>query len=1252
LSVSVTSSNLAVIPLPTINYPVTAPFPRTGSLVFAPVPYTSTLPGQPVTITVFVKDNGGTSNGGMDTIQQSFTVAVQAVNQPPRIAPVVDPVSKTNTFTVLENAPATTVNLSGIDAGQGDLVLNQTLTVKATSSNTSLIPDPVINYMSPNGTGTLTFTPVPFTSTPAGQPVTITVFVMDNGGTAFGGMDSVQETFSVVVLPVNQPPTLDPIPNPGTLLQNAPLQTVSLTGISAGQGDSTQTVSVNAAVTGGTAGSTLIPAANLGVQYNGGSTATLTFTPAAGVSGTAIITVTVMDNGGVSNNGVDTVTQQFTVTVLKVNQAPTLDQPSNPAPILENITTTPQTFTVPLTGISDGDTGTQTLSFSAVSSNPGLIPNPTIKYPATDPTTATLSFTPTPGVSSPQPVVITVSVKDNGGTANGGIDTVTKSFSVTILPVNSAPSINPIADQSTVENAPQQTINLSGIVNGTGNAAGQTLSVTATSSNTALIPNSGTGALTVQYTSPATTGSLTYTPVPGQSGTATITVVVSNGGTTTNGGANSTIETFTITVQGINQAPTLNAITVNPTVLENSTTPTNVALTGISDGDNGTQILTISAASSNALLIANPIAVNYTNPNSSGSLSFTPVHNAVGTATITVTVMDNGGVAFGGHDTVTRTFTVTIQPVNQQPSFTAINPPAVGENSGPQTLLNFALFNPGGGPNELNQTATYIVTSLTNPGLFDVDPAISPTGTLTYTPAPQTAGTATFTVQVMDNGGTAFGGINLSAPQTFTITVNSVNVAPSFVRGPNETVPENAPAQTLTGWATSISPGPANESNQIVNFIVSNNNNALFAAQPAIAPDGTLTYTPAPGTSGTATVTVSLHDNGGVANGGVDTSAPQMFTITVSPIAAPPVVVPMAPVSFTQGGTAGSVVVAMFSEANGGPASDFSATINWGDGTPPTAGTVILDSVATATSPATYSVLGNHVYTASGAFTISVSIVNHNGGSSVNATNVAVATSTSGFLNAQLSAASDSGPSNSDRVTNVTNPTITGTTLPGAQLTLVAQSSSGTLTSVATGTADSSGNFQLTSSALPDGTYNFMVTSTPSTPLAPTANVTVGPVVIDTVSPRIASVTLLPKTGQILITYTDVGDGLNLTSLTNKLSYLLVGKVTNVTAISSPSGSLNQETVALTLNGGKKIKSGSIVLALDAKGVNVIDQAGNSLAGTFISTPPGGNGVPTGPLSLKFTVKNGKVVVPKIKKAGLQVKSLSLPSGPVHHGRH
>jgi len=77
--------------------------------------------------------------------------------------------------------------------------------------------------------------------------------------------------------------------------------------------------------------------------------------------------------------------------------------------------------------------------------------------------------------------------------------------------------------------------------------------------------------------------------------------------------------------------------------------------------------------------------------------------------------------------------------------------------------------------------------------------------------------------------------------------------------------------------------GDTAEAGQTVQFIVSNNNPSLFSVQPSIAPDGTLSYTPAPNANGVATVTVVAKDNGGVVGGGKDTSAPATFTITVTP---------------------------------------------------------------------------------------------------------------------------------------------------------------------------------------------------------------------------------------------------------------------------------------------------------------------------------------------------------------------------------
>src|SRR5262249_8612643 len=113
---------------------------------------------------------------------------------------------------------------------------------------------------------------------------------------------------------------------------------------------------------------------------------------------------------------------------------------------------------------------------------------------------------------------------------------------------------------------------------------------------------------------------------------------------------------------------------------------------------------------------------------------------------------------------------------------------------------------------------------------------------------------------------------------------------------------EDSGSHTVNNWATNISAGAADESGQTLNFVVNNisysssvyNTNAtFFTTLPTISPTGTLSYQTAPNANGSATVTIVLHDNGGTANGGSDTSASQTFVINVTAVNDPP--------SFTKG---------------------------------------------------------------------------------------------------------------------------------------------------------------------------------------------------------------------------------------------------------------------------------------------------------------------------------------------------------------
>src|SRR5439155_31514 len=108
-------------------------------------------------------------------------------------------------------------------------------------------------------------------------------------------------------------------------------------------------------------------------------------------------------------------------------------------------------------------------------------------------------------------------------------------------------------------------------------------------------------------------------------------------------------------------------------------------------------------------------------------------------------------------------------------------------------------------------------------------------------------------------------GTDDSDTATLTISVSAVNDAPGLDEGADQTVNEDAGAQTVPGWASNISAGPSDETSQTVTFVITNNTNVgLFAGTglPAVSSNGSLTYTLAADANGTAIITLKAHDSG------------------------------------------------------------------------------------------------------------------------------------------------------------------------------------------------------------------------------------------------------------------------------------------------------------------------------------------------------------------------------------------------------
>ena len=754
------------------------------------------------------------SDGEAESDPFSYTLTVNNVNDPPTMELV------TNSLNLTEGQTGS-VGFTGITTGAANENDNLSISIQS-NSNPDLFSNITTNYVSPQAQGNMAFTAANNVSGNSD----ITVRLSD-------GEDFVDRSFVVSVDEVTAVPTIDNIPNQ-IIDEDAAPQVVNLTNITAGLGDEGQPVTVTAT----SSDPTIIP--HPAISHSGANTTgTLTYQPVANkFGGPVTITVTVTD----TEDPPQSYSVNFQVTVTAVNDPPTLNALSN-IEIDENA----GAQVVNLSGIGPGpEEGGQGVTVTAVSNNTALIPNPAVSY--TSGSDGSISFTPVAnqfGVAQ-----ITVTVTDDGGLQ------VSRSFTVTVNEINDPPTLNPIANLTIDEDAEPQTVNLTGISPGPGEG-GQGVVITATSDNTALIPNP-----TVNYTS-GTEGSISFTPVANRWGTAQVTVTVTDQGTP----AQQISRTFNVTVNAVNDPPTLAAIP-DLTINEGDGLQT-VNLTGISPGpEEDGQGVIVSATSDNTTLIPNP-AVNYSS-GSEGSISFTPAPNQWGTAQVTVTVTDQGSP----QQQVSRTFTVTVNEVNDPPTLNALSDITIDEDADPQNV-NLTGISPG--PGEAGQGITITATS-SNTALIPhptVNYTSGATGSITFAPEPDKSGTAQITVTVTDAGTPA-----QQVSRTFTVTVNEVNDPPVIVGQSAVSVDEDNNFTILVSHLIIEDPDHTS------GFEITVQNGANYTRSGTV-------ITPAPNYNGNLSIPITVSD-------GINSSAVFNFQLTVNPVNDPPVITGQKPISIDE----------------------------------------------------------------------------------------------------------------------------------------------------------------------------------------------------------------------------------------------------------------------------------------------------------------------------------------------------------------
>ena len=549
---------------------------------------------------------------------------------------------------------------------------------------------------------------------------------------------------------------------------------------------------------------------------------------------------------------------------------------------------------------------------------------------------SSLTFTPATDINGPNKGSFTFRVRDNGGTANSGIDTsaLPNTFAFDIAAINDAPSFSlPNATINLSEDPGAQ--NLTGFITnvqvGPSTAADEIATQRVTFRVRALDPTRFAVQPAVNPLSIAHggTANFTFTLAPDVNNVNSGPILVelqaddqSGPGTFPNGPL-SLRRTVTINVTQVNDAPTftISQTTFNTTEDAPRTTipgfVSNVLVgpsTAVDETANQTAVPTVSAVNPSLFSFGPTL-------NGSGDLEFqlAPDVNSLftGSLEIVVTVRDNGSPV----EASSKTLTIVAAAINDSPFFsinpskTTINVDEDNEtlNNQPVTIIDDFALNLRQGPATARDEAglesvaaqglSFEPVIISNPSIFSQLPTIDSAGRLIFRTEANRSGSSVFIIRLRDSG---LAGpppnSNTGPTATYTINVRSVNDAPEFTVPASTTVAEDQGVATIPGFATGIRPGPASavdESTQELTFIVTAADPTVFAVQPSIQPDGTLVFQTARDVNNNTRdsdgrllnrrIVVSLRDSGSNVSPSVNQSATQTFTLNINPVNDPPI---------------------------------------------------------------------------------------------------------------------------------------------------------------------------------------------------------------------------------------------------------------------------------------------------------------------------------------------------------------------------
>ncbi len=256
-------------------------------------------------------------------------------------------------------------------------------------------------------------------------------------------------------------------------------------------------------------------------------------------------------------------------------------------------------------------------------------------------------------------------------------------------------------------------------------------------------------------------------------------------------------------------------------------------------------------------------------------LVFTPDLDEYGDnyAAFTFKVVDS----FGSTSIDTNTVIINVAFVNDSPHIDPISDLYIMEDSHNILLPITGIYaGPANESQNLSVTAFTDDTTLVKVSNIQYN-SPEDTGSVTIEPVENAFGIIPITVQILDDGGTTNGGVDLSET-TFYINISPINDSPIFNLLDNIQIFEDS--ETIIEL-TGIQAGPW-ETDQQINIAVQSNNTDILP-HPELSynsPDttATLTFSTIPNIFGSSSITITMSDNGGTDFGGKDSTS---YTIPV-----------------------------------------------------------------------------------------------------------------------------------------------------------------------------------------------------------------------------------------------------------------------------------------------------------------------------------------------------------------------------------